>query len=209
MFRIVPTGISGGTSLRGEIELPPAFMIERFGEHDGGDRSSTSGGWTFASESGEVFTVYESRCTTLSNGRWSGSPTEEAFWASWTHVSFHIGGMPGSAWQAFRRWLQAEYRAFRKGRGEGPEPDVPIPPLDRLVARVPRGREPVSDQNGERVTFVSRFLRELTPKERREVLQSLAPEELLAAVSAEETAKELKKLQSEPPSRKGKPRRKS
>jgi hypothetical protein len=65
------------------------------------------------------------------------------------------------------------------------------------------------------------YLEELTPEERQDVLQSMAPEkrqevlrglsaeELLAALAPEEIAKYLKKLQSEPPSRKSKPRRKS
>jgi hypothetical protein len=47
------------------------------------------------------------------------------------------------------------------------------------------------------------YLEELTPEERREVLRGLPAEEL------EEVAKDLKKLQSEPPSRKSKARRKS
>lgn len=44
-----------GTSLRDVVLLPPAFMIERFG--DG------KGSWLFESENGEVFAVYESNST--------------------------------------------------------------------------------------------------------------------------------------------------
>jgi hypothetical protein len=47
------------------------------------------------------------------------------------------------------------------------------------------------------------YLEELSPEERREFLRGLSAEE------REEIAKDLKELQSEPPSRKGKPRRKS
>jgi hypothetical protein len=119
MFRLDQTASAGGTSLRGETTLPPAFMVRRFGNHDGGDGIRSSGGWTFVADSGAVFTVYEWRCTVLSNGRGSGSPTVRQFWASWEAVKLHIGGMPGSDWQAFRRWLQAEYRAFRKEQGQG------------------------------------------------------------------------------------------
>jgi hypothetical protein len=89
-------------------------MVKRFGKHDGGDGIRSSGGWTFVGTSGEVFTVYEWRCTTLSNGRGSRSPTVREFWASWEPIKLHIGGLPDSDWQAFRQWLQAEYRAFRK-----------------------------------------------------------------------------------------------
>ncbi len=117
MFRLDHMARTTGTamiSLRGETTLPPAFMVKRFGKHDGGDGIRSSGGWTFVSESGEVFTVYEYRCTTLSGGPGSGSPTVRQFWSLWEPVKLHIGGAPGSGWQSFRRWLQAEYRAFRK-----------------------------------------------------------------------------------------------
>ena len=87
----------------------------------GGDGVRSSGGWSFASDSGEVFTVYEWRSTTLSNGRGSGSPTVRQFWTSWEPVRFHIGGVPGSDWRAFRRWLQAEFRAFRKEQAKHAE----------------------------------------------------------------------------------------
>jgi hypothetical protein len=122
MFRLDRTAKAGGTSLRGETKLPPAFMVRRFGKHDGGDGIRSSGGWTFVSGSGEVFTVYEWRCTTLSNGRGSGSPTVREFWASWEPVKLHIGGFPNSDWQAFRRWLQAEYRTSRKGEVKSAQP---------------------------------------------------------------------------------------
>lgn len=120
MFRHDKTASAGGTSLRGETTLPPAFMVKRFGKHDGGDGIRSSGGWTFVGESGEVFTVYEWRCTTLSNGRGSGSPTVREFWSSWEPVKLHIGGIPDSDWQSFRKWLQAEYRAFRKAQDAEP-----------------------------------------------------------------------------------------
>jgi hypothetical protein len=108
-------GPMDGISLRGETKLPPAFMVQRFGKHDGGDGIRVSGSWSFVDESGEIFTVYEYRSTTLSNGRGSGSPTVRQFWSMWEPFKLHIGGRPGSDWQAFRRWLQGEYRKFRKG----------------------------------------------------------------------------------------------
>jgi Mg/Co/Ni transporter MgtE len=65
------------------------------------------------------------------------------------------------------------------------------------------------------------FFRELTAEEQREVLQSLppeqqrgllqslAPEQRLAGLTTEEIGRYLKKLQSEHPSRKRKPRRRN
>ena len=52
-------------------------------------------------------------------------------------------------------------------------------------------------------------LRGLSPEKQRKVLQGLTPDERLAGLSAEEIAKYLKKLQSQRPSQKSKPRRKS
>jgi hypothetical protein len=114
MFRLDHAANTDGISFRGETRLPPAFLVHRFGKHGGGDGIRSSGWWTFVSETGEVFTVYEWRCTTLSNGRASGSPTVRQFWASWEPARLHIGAKPGSDWQAFRRWLQSQFRAFRK-----------------------------------------------------------------------------------------------
>jgi hypothetical protein len=72
-----------------------------------------------------VFTVYEWRCTTLSNGRGSGSPTVREFWSSWEPVKLHIGGTPDSDWEAFRRWLQGS-----TGRSVRPKRQRPNPALD-------------------------------------------------------------------------------
>ena len=52
------------------------------------------------------------------------------------------------------------------------------------------------------------YLKELTPEERRKVLENLTAEERLAGLSAEEIAAYLKKLKSERPSRKARPRHK-
>jgi hypothetical protein len=114
VFQLDPNNANlDGTHLVGEVKLPPAFMVKRFGKHDGGDGIRSSGGWTFAGEQGAVFTLYEWRCTTLSNGRGSGSPTVKAFWKLWEPVSLHIGGHTGADWQRFRRWLRGEYKAYR------------------------------------------------------------------------------------------------
>jgi hypothetical protein len=121
MFR-VNNASSFGASLRGEVLLPPAFMIERFGDQRGGDRTNCSGSWMFESETGEVFTVYDWHCTSQPDCLISGLPTIEEFWASWEPFALHIGGMPGSDWQAFRRWLQAECRAYCNAQAETGQP---------------------------------------------------------------------------------------
>ena len=116
MFELGRSADADGTHLVGDVTLPPAFLVKRFGRHDGGDGCHSSGGWTFVGEAGEVFTVYEQDCTTLWHGRGSGAPTIRAFWRLWEPVRLHVGGHDGTDWQAFRKWLRAEYRAFVKAR---------------------------------------------------------------------------------------------
>ena len=116
MFRVENSGLPDGTHLLGEVKLPPAFMVNRFGKHDGGDGNHSSGGWTFVGKAGQVFSVYEMRCTTLWHGRGSGAPTVREFWQLSQPVWLHIGGHDGSDWKAFRRWLRGEYRAFAKAQ---------------------------------------------------------------------------------------------
>ena len=116
MFQVDREADTGGTHLLGEAKVPPAFLVKRFGRHDGGDGNHSSGGWAFVGESGEVFTVYEMRCTTLWHGRGSGAPTVREFWKLWAPVRLHIGGRDGTDWQGFRKWLRAEYRAFLKAQ---------------------------------------------------------------------------------------------
>jgi hypothetical protein len=113
VFQVAHDADAGGTHLLGEVQLPPAFVVKHFGKHDGGDGLRSSGGWTFLGEAGQVFTLYEWRCTTLSNSRGSGSPTVREFWKLWEPVRLHIGGRTDTDWQGFRRWLRSEYRAYR------------------------------------------------------------------------------------------------
>jgi hypothetical protein len=103
----------------GTVKVPPAFMVKRFGKHDGGDGNHTSGGWTFVGEAGEVFTVNEMRCTTLWHGPGSGAPTVREFWQGREPVRLDIGGYDNSDWHAFRNWLRAEYRAFATAQAGG------------------------------------------------------------------------------------------
>lgn len=124
MFKVDRTADADGTHLVGEVELPPAFLLERFGEHDGGDGQHSSGGWTFVGASGAVFTLYEQDCTTLWHGRGSGAPTSRAFWRLWEPVQLHIGGRGRADWRKFRDWLLAEYRAFVEARAPDTEPST-------------------------------------------------------------------------------------
>jgi hypothetical protein len=122
VFKVGRAADSDGTHLVGEVKLPPAFLVRRFGRHDGGDGCHSSGGWTFVGESGEAFTVYEQDRTTLWHGRGSGAPTVRGFWRRWEPVQLHIGGRGGADWRGFRKWLRAEYRAFVKAQAAEAEP---------------------------------------------------------------------------------------
>ena len=98
----------------GEIELPPAFLVQHFGAHDGGDGLRSTGSWTFVNEIGNVFTLYEYMQTRTSLGRSSGAPLAAHFWSQWDPATFNIGGRENSDAATFKQRLKAEYGAFRE-----------------------------------------------------------------------------------------------
>jgi hypothetical protein len=120
------------------VPLPPAALIRCFGKHDGGDGLRSSGGWRFQRTTGEVFTLYEWRCTTLDQGPGSGSPTVRQFWSLWEPVRFHIGGQSSTDWQAFRRWLRSQYR---EQRAQLVQPGWLTPLVRDLTSGIYRGRQ--------------------------------------------------------------------
>src|SRR6516225_992137 len=113
MFRVDHKARTGGTYRVGEILLPPAFMMKRFGKYAQADGYKVSGQWAFVSKAGKVFTVYEWESTTLYSGRGSDAPSVREFWSSWEPESLHIGGRGVTGWEGFRDWLQEAYQGYR------------------------------------------------------------------------------------------------
>lgn len=83
-----------GGSLQGYCSISPARLVEVFGRPGDGDDYKVSGEFTFVdSETGEFFTLYDWKHTTLYDYAGEpGVPTPEEFWGSTYQYEFHIGG---------------------------------------------------------------------------------------------------------------------
>lgn len=103
-----------GTSWAADIDLAPAFLVERFGAPAEGDALRVSGRYTFAAADGDVFTVYDYRATTV----WATDedlPDPATFWRRRTPQALSIGSAGGDA-AAFAQWLHVEQQAWRDAR---------------------------------------------------------------------------------------------
>jgi hypothetical protein len=104
---------AGGSYLVDEVEVPPRFLVERFGAPADGDGIRVSGEYTFRSPQGVVFTIHDYKATSL----WAtdeGLPTPEEFWRSTVPMELSIGARGDDAGE-FKTWILAEYRAWLKG----------------------------------------------------------------------------------------------
>ena len=103
-FRLDPSANSSVTSLKVIVELPPSRLVALFGSPDPGDNYQVSGHYTFTNDRGEVFTVYESRSTSL---YWKNegvkAPTPEEFWRSNDLEEMGIGGRTDAT--ELTKWL--------------------------------------------------------------------------------------------------------
>jgi hypothetical protein len=113
MFHLDSNADTGGTSLRDVIDLPPAFMVARFGAPEGGDNYSCTGRWIFVNDRGDVFTVYEYKSTSSYLSDECGALPPEQFWALQEPVELHIGAHADNGVPAFRQWLIAQHQLFR------------------------------------------------------------------------------------------------
>jgi hypothetical protein len=185
MYR-VNRSCSFGTSWRGDVMLPPAFMIERFGDERSGSDTHTSGSWLFESDAGEVFTVYDWHCTLECNVLTGGWPTIEEFWASREPIAFHIGGMPESEWQKFREWLQTQYW---------------------LYCMTPEERREIFQSSSSEERWAALQGQRLSLQDWVEFLRRLSPKDLLACLSSKQVAGIRKMGQAKRPPPKSRPRR--
>lgn len=120
MFRLTPDADTAGTSRVDSVEVPPAFLVGRFGPPGPGtDDGKVSGEYVFTGPGGDVFTVHDWKATTLFAGDADGWPTPEEFWADPEPWEFTIGGFGEDnedglnlAATAFREWLLEQYRGY-------------------------------------------------------------------------------------------------
>ena len=59
MFNLNPHASDAGTGLIKEIDVAPAFLVERFGPPLPGDGARCTGRYKFVGSDGALFTVYE------------------------------------------------------------------------------------------------------------------------------------------------------
>lgn len=102
MFRLDNTVDTIGTGYMGEVEVPPALIVRRFGPPDrGGDEYKESGRYVFIDEVGEPFVVHDWKATSL----WEeGYPTPEQFWAREKPEEFFISSRDRDV-SEFSRWF--------------------------------------------------------------------------------------------------------
>ena len=104
MFRLNQDADINGSHRQSEVYASPAKLIERFGRPCESDGYKVSGEYIFDNEYGEVFTVYDWKCTTLYDSDYGVTPAD--FWARLIPTQFSIGGKTDSS--SFVRWLSSE-----------------------------------------------------------------------------------------------------
>ena len=102
MFKLDNDADSGGTCLRGHVELVPRRLVEKFGAPPKSDGYKTSGEYTFRGADGSVFCLYDWKITTLYDGENTLRPDD--LWDLESPIAFNIGGS-GSA-SDFIDWLK-------------------------------------------------------------------------------------------------------
>ena len=104
MFKLSQDADVNGTHLQGYVTLPPAALVNKFGRGESFDGYKTSGEYSFESEDGEVFTVYDWMSTELycPDG---GIPVDQ-LWSSWEPFQFNVGGKSNAI--DFIAWLEAQ-----------------------------------------------------------------------------------------------------
>ncbi len=170
MFRLDPGANTCGTYLLDVMELPPALLVACFGPPGRHGYPDCMGAWSFMSDRGEVFTLYEYKSTSAFE---QGAPAPEGFWALPVPHGMHIGGHRGTDLAGFKHWLLAR---VRKARREG----VALSHATKDFCR----------------DCVKEYLKNLTPAERQEVLRSLSPEERLHGLAPEVIEQFLKQLKA-------------
>jgi hypothetical protein len=116
MFRLYPNADDSGTTLVDEVDLAPAFLVERFVPPLPGDGSRCTGRYKFTADDGALFTIYEYKSTAAYLDDEEDAPAAEDFWRSRDEHELSVGARgayrDGTA-KAFVEWLLSEYRQWR------------------------------------------------------------------------------------------------
>jgi len=121
MFHLDPTANDAGTNLIKEIDLAPAFLVERFGPPLPGDGARCTGRYKFrGDDDGALFTVYEYKSTAAYLDDEDDALPPDQFWRSRDEYELSIGGRGGygdGSADKFFGWLTDEYRRWRSAGG--------------------------------------------------------------------------------------------
>ena len=101
MYRLVSNADTNGVSTMGEIQVPPSWIVARFGQPAKSDEYKVSGEYVFASAKGDVFVVHDWKST----GLWeSGLPSPKVFWAETEPAEFSVASRDLET-ADFERWF--------------------------------------------------------------------------------------------------------
>ena len=105
MFKLNHNASTNFTHLQGYVKLNPAQVVTKFGAPRGEScDGKVSGEYTFESDEGQVFTLYEWKSTTLYDRELGCTPNQ--FWSLDAPVQLHVGGRVNA--DRFIQWLQGE-----------------------------------------------------------------------------------------------------
>jgi hypothetical protein len=101
-FHLSPGAPIGGTSFLAQADLVPADIVRRFGRARGTDDFKCSATYTFQDNNGNVYTLYDWKCTSaweigggnVPDADFATLPSPDEFWASESPVPLNIGGHP-------------------------------------------------------------------------------------------------------------------
>jgi len=102
-FKINKQADTTKTTEQGRIEISPKRLTEVFGQPSVSDGYKTSGQYVFTSESGDVFTLYDWKSTSLYDDE---MVSPEEFWDEIGQVDLEIGATSKNGVQEFKSFLE-------------------------------------------------------------------------------------------------------
>jgi Ca2+-binding EF-hand superfamily protein len=153
-----------GVRLQSYLEMPFERLVARFGEPRCGDGVSTLNQWVFSDASGNVYSVYDWKATTM----WDRSLVSPARFRELPVYRWHIGAYNRAPWEPFKSWIFNEVAAQH--------PDVHAARRDKLVALFQKYD---SDRLGYLESSQMRaFIRKIATKFRRNVSEQIIEDTL-------------------------------
>jgi hypothetical protein len=111
MFKLSSSADTIGTTIMGEVEVPPFLVVQRFGQPSTRDGDKVSGEFVFVDHADEPFIVHDWKSTSQWDERF---PTPEEFWTSEEMEELCISTRDSDV-AVFRQWFLEQ---IRKGRAE-------------------------------------------------------------------------------------------